>query len=156
MMNYKGYLGLLHVDEKEGILRGKVINTRDTITFQGKTFEEAMQAFHDSVDDYLEFCEELGRPPEKPFTGKFVVRVRPELHRAINAIAQAKGTSVNRLVLMELTKLVRRTGTPTRTPPPVAAKPRKAAAIKLSPTEKAAAKKADVVSKPKKGVSAAK
>ncbi len=74
-MSYKGYIGDLRVDLDAGVLRGKVINTRDTITFQGKTVEEARRAFRDSVDDYLEFCAATGDPPEKPFSGRFVVRV---------------------------------------------------------------------------------
>jgi predicted HicB family RNase H-like nuclease len=98
------------VDLDAGVLRGKVVNTRDTITFQGKTVEEAMQAFRDSVDDYLEFCASSGDPPEKPFSGKFIVRVRPELHRDLSAIAQSSGMSLNKLVLSELLKLARRKG----------------------------------------------
>jgi predicted HicB family RNase H-like nuclease len=108
MMNYKGYLGILRVDEEEKILRGRVVNTRDMITFQGGTVEEAAQAFRDSVDDYLQFCAELGRAPEKPFSGTFLVRVKPELHRTLSAIAQARGTSVNQLVNRQLSKLARR------------------------------------------------
>jgi predicted HicB family RNase H-like nuclease len=137
-MNHKGYLGVLRVDEEAGVLRGKVVNTRDTITFQGKTFEEASRAFRDSVDDYLEFCESLGQQPEKPFSGKFVVRVRPELHRTINAIAQAKGISVNRLVAIQLMKLARRTeGQMTCKAPSKIARPRKLAAISKDATKEA-------------------
>ncbi len=53
-MNYQGYLGLARVDTDAGVIRGRVINTRDMITFQGKTVAEAEAAFRDSVDDYLE------------------------------------------------------------------------------------------------------
>ena len=109
-MNYRGYLGALRVDLDAGVLRGKVVNTRDTITFQGKTVEDAMQAFRDSVDDYLEFCASSGDPPEKPFSGKFIVRVRPELHRDLSAIAQSRGTSLNKLVLSQLSKLAKGKG----------------------------------------------
>jgi predicted HicB family RNase H-like nuclease len=108
MMHHKGYVGVLRVDQDAGVLRGKVINTRDTITFQGKTVEEATAAFHDSVDDYLEFCESLGESPEKPFSGRFVVRIKPELHRALSALAQARGTSVNKLVARQIARLTRR------------------------------------------------
>jgi predicted HicB family RNase H-like nuclease len=108
MMNHKGYIGVLHVDHDAGVLRGKVVNTRDTITFQGKTVAEATQAFRDSVEDYLEFCRSLGEPPEKPFSGRFVVRIRPDLHRELNAIAQSMGTSLNGLVASQLARLARR------------------------------------------------
>ena len=59
-MNYKRYVGQFNVDIETGLIRGMVINTRDVITFHGKTVEEAQQAFRDSVDDYLEFCASLG------------------------------------------------------------------------------------------------
>jgi predicted HicB family RNase H-like nuclease len=105
MLNHKGYLGRLRVDLDAGVIRGKVINTRDTITFQGKTVEEATQAFRDSVEDYLEFCGSTGEPPEKPFSGKFVVRIRPELHRDLSALAQSRGTSLNRFIASQLSGL---------------------------------------------------
>jgi predicted HicB family RNase H-like nuclease len=107
-MTYKGYIGVARVDEDAGVIRGKVVNTRDTITFQGKSFEEAEAAFRDSVDDYLEFCESLGEAPEKPFSGTFLVRVSPDVHRDLSAIAQAQGVSVNKLVSRQLTRLSRR------------------------------------------------
>ena len=56
---YKGFVGAPRIDVEENVIRGKVVNTRDTITFYGKTADEAAQAFRDSVDDYLEFCAEL-------------------------------------------------------------------------------------------------
>ena len=81
MKPYKGYLAGFYVDEDEGIIRGKILNARDTITFYGKTVEEAMPAFRDSVDDYLEFCAESGVEPDKPFNGRLLVRIKPEHHR---------------------------------------------------------------------------
>ena len=60
MMEYKGYIGKVELDDDAGILHGEVVNTRDVITFQGRTVEEVRQAFRDSVDDYLAFCAERG------------------------------------------------------------------------------------------------
>jgi predicted HicB family RNase H-like nuclease len=68
-LQHKGYLGRVEIDEERGVLWGKVINPRDTITFEGNTLAEIRQAFHDSVDDYLEFCTEKGVEPDKPFSG---------------------------------------------------------------------------------------
>jgi predicted HicB family RNase H-like nuclease len=56
---YKGFIGAPRIDVEENVIRGNVINTRDTITFFGRTLDEAAQAFRDSVDDYLEYCAEL-------------------------------------------------------------------------------------------------
>lgn len=70
LLKYKDYSGSLDVDTEANILFGTVLDINDVITFQGETIEEARQAFQDSVEDYLEFCAELGRAPEKPFSGK--------------------------------------------------------------------------------------
>lgn len=95
MLTYKGYTGHLEVDIEAGILFGRVLDVRDVITFQGKTVEEAHQAFQDSIDDYLEFCEEIGESPEKPFSGKFHFRTTPETHRKITLAATQAGQSIN-------------------------------------------------------------
>ncbi len=81
MMKYKDYIGQVDFDEEAEIFYGEVINTRDVITFQGRTAKALKQAFIDSVDDYLEFCEEREESPERPFSGRFNVRINPELHK---------------------------------------------------------------------------
>jgi predicted HicB family RNase H-like nuclease len=91
MMEYKGYVGRAEIDDEAGVLHGEVINIRDVITFEGTCVEEIQKAFRESVDDYLEFCSERGEEPEKPFSGKFVVRLPPALHR--KAYIQAKLTN---------------------------------------------------------------
>ena len=107
MMKYKGYVGVARIDTEAGVIRGSVVNTRDVITFQGKTVPEAEQAFRDSVDDYLEFCAERGEEPEKPFSGKFLVRTKPSIHRALAIQAAREGMSLNALVNKKLTKSAR-------------------------------------------------
>jgi predicted HicB family RNase H-like nuclease len=62
-------------------LHGEVINVRDVIIFEGKTVAEIKKAFRDSVDDYLDFCAQRGESPEKPFSGKFAVRLPGKLRR---------------------------------------------------------------------------
>ena len=73
---------------------------------------EAVAAFQESVDDYLEFCASLDEPPEKPFSGKLLVRIKPEVHRALSAVAQTKGVSVNRLVARAVERVARQARTP--------------------------------------------
>ena len=98
MMTYKGYMGRVAFDDEAGIFHGEVINLRDVITFQGTTVQELRQAFQDSVDDYLEFCAQRGEEAEKPFSGKFVVRVSPDVHRELFAKARLVDKSLNSLV----------------------------------------------------------
>ena len=95
MMEYKGYIGKVEIDDEAGILHGEVINIRDVITFEGVTVDEVHKAFQESVDDYLEFCAQRGESPEKPFSGKFVVRLPTELHRKAYIEAKLADKSLN-------------------------------------------------------------
>ncbi|MDD2455726.1 MAG: type II toxin-antitoxin system HicB family antitoxin [Kiritimatiellae bacterium] len=95
MMEYNGYIGQVEFDDEANIFHGEVINLRDVVTFQGATVEELRKAFRDSVDDYIEFCGERGEAPEKPYSGKFVVRVEPALHKAVAMKAKLKRKSLN-------------------------------------------------------------
>lgn len=95
MMEYKGYIGKVEIDDEAGILYGEVINVRDVITFEGATVDETQEAFHELVDDYLEFCAKRGELPEKPFSGKFVVRLPTELHRKAYIQAKLEDKSLN-------------------------------------------------------------
>jgi len=94
-MEYKGYIGRVEFDDDARIFHGEVINTRDVITFQGSSVDELLKAFSDSVDDYLAFCKERGEDPDKPFSGQFVTRISPELHRKIHYAATLSGKSLN-------------------------------------------------------------
>jgi predicted HicB family RNase H-like nuclease len=91
---YKGFATAPYIDEEAGVIRGKVINTRDTITFHGATVAEAIHEFHESVDDYLDYCAKLGVAPEKPYSGQFIVRTAPETHRELAIISQIRGESL--------------------------------------------------------------
>jgi predicted HicB family RNase H-like nuclease len=83
MLNYKGYIGHVEFDDEAEIFAGEVINTKDVITFQADTAHGLKQAFIDSIEDYFEFCKERNEDPEKPFSGKFNLRISPELHREV-------------------------------------------------------------------------
>ena len=98
MMEYKGYSGIVKYDDEAEIFHGDVLLTKGAVTFQGKTVEELKQAFRESVDDYLAFCEESGIEPEKPFSGKLVLRMKPELHRTLAIAAREENKSLNALI----------------------------------------------------------
>ena len=69
MLNYKSYTGSIEISVEDGVLHGSVLDIKDVITFEGETIEEVKQAFQDSVDDYLEFCQETGQDPDRPLLG---------------------------------------------------------------------------------------
>ncbi|MFW5770853.1 MAG: type II toxin-antitoxin system HicB family antitoxin [Spirochaetota bacterium] len=98
MMEYKGYIGSVTFDYDAKIFHGEVINTRDIITFQGKSVSEIEKAFKESINDYLEWCKKDGIQPEKPYSGKFNLRISPELHRKIAIAAQRNKLSLNKYV----------------------------------------------------------
>jgi predicted HicB family RNase H-like nuclease len=103
-MEYKGYVGRVEFDDEADLFHGDVVSTRDVITFQGATVEELRTAFRDSVEDYIAFCAARGEEPEKPFSGQFVTRVSPALHRKISMAASLSGKSLNAWVAEQLEK----------------------------------------------------
>ncbi len=107
MMEYKGYFAKVEFDDEANIFHGEVINLRDVITFEGETVDELRTAFVDSVEDYLAFCKERGEEPDKPYSGKFLVRVGPELHKTLVVQARKTGKSLNTLVNDALLKVVK-------------------------------------------------
>src|SRR5690348_5075496 len=103
MFEHKGYVGRPEIDEDAGLIRGEVAGLRAVVTFQGRTVDEARQAFRESIDDYLAWCAERGKPPEKPLSGRILVRSTPELHRALANRAVREGKSLNQVVVEALT-----------------------------------------------------
>ena len=97
-MKYKEYLASVTYDDEAKIFHGEVINTKDVITFQGKSVHELEKAFKDSIEDYVEWCESEGAAPEKPYSGKFNIRISPELHRAISLASSRQRLSLNSFV----------------------------------------------------------
>lgn len=108
-LKHKGYTGKLGIDAERGVLYGEVLGIRDVVTFEGNTVKQATRAFRDSVDDYLEFCAETGQPPNKPYSGKFNVRLPAELHGDLDTLAQTSvGESINDIVVEAVRREIRR------------------------------------------------
>lgn len=101
-MTYKGYEAVVEFDEDADLFHGEVVNLRDVITFQGRSVDELKSAFADSVEDYLAFCAERGEEPEKPYSGQFLVRIEPALHKAVATAAKRSGVSLNKWVAAAL------------------------------------------------------
>ena len=106
MMKYKGYLGTVSYDDEAEIFYGSVIGIKDVVTFQGRSVDEIKQAFKDSVNDYLDFCEERREKPDKPYSGKFNLRISPMLHDRLDLTAKSSGESLNSFVAKTLEKAV--------------------------------------------------
>lgn len=96
-MQHKGYQGEVEVEHDE--FHGVVVDLhRDHVDFRGRTIDEVREAFRDSVDFYLKGCEEDGEEPERPFSGRFVVRLPPATHRRASTLSRIENRSLNAVV----------------------------------------------------------
>lgn len=92
---YKGYTAHVEFDAEDRIFHGRIAGIRDIVTFHGESVKELLAAFEEAVDDYLETCEKLGQQPNKPFSGRMMLRLPPETHAAAAMAAEANGKSLN-------------------------------------------------------------
>lgn len=107
MLEHKGYRAQVEFDDSVRAFVGYVIDTRDQIMFQATSVDELESEFHKSVDDYLEWCKSDGVEPEKPFSGNLVLRLSPELHRAVARAACEAGTSLNTYISTKLSETMK-------------------------------------------------
>ncbi len=94
-MTYKGYTARIDFEERDGIFVGRILGLRAIISFHGETVSDLRREFQAAIDDFLLDCEEQGITPEKPASGKIMLRVPPEVHGAALVAAQASGKSLN-------------------------------------------------------------
>lgn len=106
MMNYKGYSAQVTYDDEAEIFHGEIFGIKDVVTFQGSNVSELKRAFQDSVDEYLAFCEERNETPDKPYSGRFNLRISPELHATLSWMAQVHDMSLNAYITLLLEKEV--------------------------------------------------
>ena len=104
---YKGYEAEVEFDADARVISGRVLNLRDIIYFEGESVDEVETAFKESVDDYLAWCAEQGEEPDKPYSGKVLVRMEPNLHRAVALQADKEGSSVNAFIVKVLDRATR-------------------------------------------------
>ncbi len=98
ILEYKGYHAKIEFNADSFTIRGKIDGINDYIDFESDSLDKIEFEFHSAVDDYLAFCEEVGKSPEKEYKGSFNVRVTPELHKEAANIAVKNGMSLNSVV----------------------------------------------------------
>ncbi len=94
-ITFRGYTARVAFDERDNIFVGRILGIRNIISFHGKTVTTLRTEFENAVKDYMNDCEEQGLKPEKPASGKMLLRVPPEVHGRALVIAQASGKSLN-------------------------------------------------------------
>lgn len=107
-MNYKGYDGSVKYSAEDRLLYGEILGIRDTITYDGTDVASIETNFKAAVDEYLRFCQETGKEPEKPFPGTFNVRVGSDLHRRASLLGAERGQKLNKVVAEALEEYLKR------------------------------------------------
>jgi predicted HicB family RNase H-like nuclease len=108
VLQYKGYYGDIRYSAYDDVFHGKIIGISDLVTFEGSSIKELKKAFHESVDDYLAYCKELGQEPDKSYKGSFNVRISPELHRQAARYAALNNMTLNEFVKYAIDKMISR------------------------------------------------
>ncbi|SDJ70292.1 Predicted nuclease of the RNAse H fold, HicB family [Lachnospiraceae bacterium G41] len=95
ILEYKGYHSKIEYDAESKVLRGKIEGVSDFIDFETDDIADVENQFHQAVDDYIEFCKEVGKKPEKEYKGMFNVRISPDLHKKLAICALKDGETLN-------------------------------------------------------------
>ena len=102
-MEYKGYVAKIEYSDEDGCFIGHIAGINDIVSFEGETVEEIRNDFHNAVNSYLASCEKHGKRPNKPYSGKILLRMPPQIHAHIAAQAEAVGKSINQYAVEVLT-----------------------------------------------------
>jgi predicted HicB family RNase H-like nuclease len=94
-MTYKGYAAQIEYSDEDQCFIGHIAGIKDVVGFHGESVSELRAAFEEAVDDYLETCARLHRSPQKPYSGKLMLRIPPEIHAAVAVAAEVSGMSIN-------------------------------------------------------------
>lgn len=105
-LSFNGYQGSVDFDLAGNCLCGEVLFVNDTIIYQGRDLSELRASFEQAVVGYLETCREVGKAPDRPFSGSFNIRMDPELHKRLALVAVEKNISINAAVVSAVTEYV--------------------------------------------------
>jgi len=101
-LTYKGYTGTIEASIEDGCLHGQLLFITDIITYEGSTVDDIRTSFEEAVDHYLAYCQDTGKPANKPYSGTFNVRVGQELHRKAVEVAYHQGITLNDFVAQSI------------------------------------------------------
>ena len=94
----KGYHAKIEFDSEDLVLRGKIEGIKDLVNFESADISTVEEEFHAAVDDYLEFCKDVGKEPDKEYKGTFNIRISPDLHKRLAIVAMQNGDTLNATV----------------------------------------------------------
>jgi predicted HicB family RNase H-like nuclease len=97
VMTVEGYHAKIEYDEELDLFRGEILGLNGGADFYGNSPKELRTEFKKSLQVFLDVCKEKGLEPRRNFSGKFNLRISPELHERLAIEAQAQGKSINTL-----------------------------------------------------------
>ena len=106
LLHYKGYSARPEYSAEDRVFYGTILGISDMVDFHSESAKDLEDEFHKAVDDYLDFCKEIGKEPQKEYSGLFNVRISPELHREVSMFAQAEGVTLNKAVEQAIRAMV--------------------------------------------------
>jgi len=95
IMSYQNYAAKIEYSDEDACFVGHIAGIRDVVGFHGESVTELRQAFEEAVDDYVATCEKLNRKPQRPYSGKVMLRIEPSIHARVAMQAEAQGKSLN-------------------------------------------------------------
>jgi len=102
-LHYKEYIGNVFFSEEDGVFHGKVIGLSDSISFEGESVKELIEDFHNAVDEYLEFCADVGKQPGK---SSFSIKISPDIYNKATVYAGQRGLSLDTFVETSLKQIL--------------------------------------------------
>lgn len=106
VMSYKGYSARIEYSDDDGCFIGHLAGIRDVVGFHGESVAELKAAFEEAVEDYLATCKKLKRSPQRPYSGKVMLRIDPGVHAKAAMRAEAEGKSLNAWAQEALSKAI--------------------------------------------------
>jgi predicted HicB family RNase H-like nuclease len=106
IIQYKSYYAEIHFSSEDEVFYGKLIGINDLVNFEADSVKGLKIAFAEAVEDYIDFCKEIKKTPEKTYKGSFNVRIPSELHRQAAIFASLKKVSLNDFVRYALDETI--------------------------------------------------
>ncbi len=106
VMTVDGFNARIEYDPEIDMFRGEILGLTGGADFYGMTPKELRAEFKKSLTVFLEVCKEKGIEPRRSYSGKFNLRIPPELHERLAIAAQAEGKSINTLAQEALAQRV--------------------------------------------------
>lgn len=97
MMTVDGYKARIEYDAEVDMFRGEILGLNGGADFWGKNPKELRAEFRKSLQVFLDVCREKGIEPRRSYSGKFNLRISPDLHEKLAIVAEAEGKSINTL-----------------------------------------------------------